>query len=460
MGFFNNFPYTNFHDLNLDWILKTVKENAQQVDQIPNIVEEELEKQISKADLESLFEQFLQQYSEYVYTPEMFGAIGDGIADDTEALNKCFAEAKNNRPVVSSYSKKYRVSSSVNIAGLQHVNMGFATIFSDPSYRGSIINYNSEGYSGTIRNITIGSAFASDCTGLKIEKSNHLEIENIFIMRCGTGIEVDTGYEVIIDKALIFCNDGTRGHNAIHTLGFDSSYCHIYAVNYSTMFNMDGGNNRVNDSHCWVTSRSGYGGNAVFARINSDYNIFSRCTADTFDTGFLMVGRRPLFINDLLVYQDTNGGGTIFNGNFYDTVVCGIYGYGRNNNKIGEFTGRISGMYLNGWTDSASTFYRKHTIQFNENYTVRESSFASDGNLCTLMFNVSNVPAGDNVIGKVPAGCEPGYIVPLTVSDGEDYFGNGGFVLGYIGTNGEIHINSTGTQKSHFSGATYFRSPT
>ena len=26
MGFFNNFPYTNFHELNSDWILKVVKE--------------------------------------------------------------------------------------------------------------------------------------------------------------------------------------------------------------------------------------------------------------------------------------------------------------------------------------------------------------------------------------------------------------------------------------------------
>lgn len=26
MGFFNNFPYTNFHDLNLNWILDKVNE--------------------------------------------------------------------------------------------------------------------------------------------------------------------------------------------------------------------------------------------------------------------------------------------------------------------------------------------------------------------------------------------------------------------------------------------------
>lgn len=31
MGLFEHFPYTNFHDLNLDWILKTVKDLYHQV---------------------------------------------------------------------------------------------------------------------------------------------------------------------------------------------------------------------------------------------------------------------------------------------------------------------------------------------------------------------------------------------------------------------------------------------
>ena len=28
MGLFDQFPYTNFHELNLDWILKALKENG------------------------------------------------------------------------------------------------------------------------------------------------------------------------------------------------------------------------------------------------------------------------------------------------------------------------------------------------------------------------------------------------------------------------------------------------
>ena len=39
MGFFDNFPYTNFHNLNLDWILKTARENNNAVEQLTVTVE-------------------------------------------------------------------------------------------------------------------------------------------------------------------------------------------------------------------------------------------------------------------------------------------------------------------------------------------------------------------------------------------------------------------------------------
>lgn len=34
MGVFNNFPYTNIHELNLDWILKKIKEFDETLDSI------------------------------------------------------------------------------------------------------------------------------------------------------------------------------------------------------------------------------------------------------------------------------------------------------------------------------------------------------------------------------------------------------------------------------------------
>lgn len=35
MGFFNQFPYTNFHELNLDWILSKIKELTKRVEDVP-----------------------------------------------------------------------------------------------------------------------------------------------------------------------------------------------------------------------------------------------------------------------------------------------------------------------------------------------------------------------------------------------------------------------------------------
>ena len=35
MGFFNQFPYTNFHELNLNWVISKIKELAQRVEDVP-----------------------------------------------------------------------------------------------------------------------------------------------------------------------------------------------------------------------------------------------------------------------------------------------------------------------------------------------------------------------------------------------------------------------------------------
>ena len=68
MGLYEHFPYTNFHDLNLDWLLQRIKE---------------LESSQGGGTLQK----------EYV-TPEMFGGVGDGITDDTDALRQCFMSGK------------------------------------------------------------------------------------------------------------------------------------------------------------------------------------------------------------------------------------------------------------------------------------------------------------------------------------------------------------------------------
>lgn len=102
MGIFREFPYSNFHDMNLDWLLRMMRDlELEWKDFEVNWSEEVQEKvyqwlnehpeatttvqdhSISEIKLtDELAEKTIKDY----YTPQMFGAVGDGVADDTEAF--------------------------------------------------------------------------------------------------------------------------------------------------------------------------------------------------------------------------------------------------------------------------------------------------------------------------------------------------------------------------------------
>lgn len=56
MGLFEHFPYTNFHDLNLDWILRTVEELYQRVSEQTDWIEEH---QKEYEELKALYDQIV-----------------------------------------------------------------------------------------------------------------------------------------------------------------------------------------------------------------------------------------------------------------------------------------------------------------------------------------------------------------------------------------------------------------
>ena len=111
MGIFRQFPYTNFHELNLDWIINTVKDLAAKwddftanwgekvadevdkwLDDHPEATTTVLDHSISEIKLtEELAAKTIKDY----YTPQMFGAVGDGVTDDTDA----FVELSGYKPV-------------------------------------------------------------------------------------------------------------------------------------------------------------------------------------------------------------------------------------------------------------------------------------------------------------------------------------------------------------------------
>jgi len=58
MAVFDSFPYTNFHDLNLDWVISKVKEYVEKYDDLEDFVNKTVEEQ------NALIEQALREISE------------------------------------------------------------------------------------------------------------------------------------------------------------------------------------------------------------------------------------------------------------------------------------------------------------------------------------------------------------------------------------------------------------
>lgn len=118
MGIFRQFPYTNFHDLNLDWILGRVKELWKGVGDIEEKVDnfiadteptirDEVDKWLdehpeatttvqdhSLTEIKFTDELANKTIKDYV-TPQMFGAKGDGVNDDTNAFKSAINSGKS-----------------------------------------------------------------------------------------------------------------------------------------------------------------------------------------------------------------------------------------------------------------------------------------------------------------------------------------------------------------------------
>lgn len=82
MGLFNQFPFTNFHEMNLDWIINTITEIKSEVENIP----EELNKYLESDEFQTKLQRWVNKYLTESGSPvplKLFGAKGDGNTDDS-----------------------------------------------------------------------------------------------------------------------------------------------------------------------------------------------------------------------------------------------------------------------------------------------------------------------------------------------------------------------------------------
>ena len=86
MGIFEHFPYTNFHELNLDWVIDFIRSGKLDIESTQKIVEELVKNQpdeIKKAvndELQGMVARGeFNEISEKYITPQVNGLVKSGI---------------------------------------------------------------------------------------------------------------------------------------------------------------------------------------------------------------------------------------------------------------------------------------------------------------------------------------------------------------------------------------------
>ena len=132
MGLFEHFPYTNFHDLNLDWLVEAMKKLGEEVENYDAHIEESVDEWLAAhpeyvttvVDGSLTLPKFAESLkmltvNDYV-TPEMFGAVGDGVADDTAAVQSAINDSMKTVVLIGTYriTAKLDAASNKRLYGL------------------------------------------------------------------------------------------------------------------------------------------------------------------------------------------------------------------------------------------------------------------------------------------------------------------------------------------------------
>ena len=245
----------------------------------------------------------------YFITPEMFGAKGDGVTDDTIPLENMIEYAKNtkNTRIVSEKKKVYCTIRPLNIGAFQYFDFGNATIKAI-AYMDYVIKIDtSNNRGGIVRGIII------DCNnlanqGIYIQYSRLFHIKEIQIYRFNSyGIYLKQGNviarDIYIDKDITPMTT-IKNATGIYTNGTDSKFysisikdCHIGIYN-------DNGINYYTNVHSWLIDTTIIKDSICFFIQGSA--ILSNCYTDTYYIAIKNDNTQLLTINGLHAYLNPN----------------------------------------------------------------------------------------------------------------------------------------------------------
>ena len=212
MGLWEQFPYPDYHNLNLDWILQKIKEFGVTIDGLDEYIEQKIKEGLDALGLEQIVIDILSKYAYAinVKTPPngLLPALGNGTTNDYATIQGCidYASSIGGGVVFFPYGKyltnSLSMRSNVSILGFDQYSTELILSggANKPLLSGTIDNV-------SISGLTLNAKQSSQVNNIDAIEllGHHINIENVIAEDCYTSINIEKNGTSIVIKNVI-CN--------------------------------------------------------------------------------------------------------------------------------------------------------------------------------------------------------------------------------------------------------------
>ena len=320
MAYNYEYPYTDPNRYNADWLINLVKMLKNEVSQLNDTVKNFLENLDIDKELEEIINKKLEDGSLYDFfrnilffvTPQMFGAKGDGIHDDTDAFRLAIESLQNGGMLYIPDGTYVISKTGITITNTMSM-IGASTQNTIIKSYNTTANIVIDADNVTLKNITLDGNNVLDSTAVSIYKKKNCVIDSLNIMNInGIGIGLSNAYKCIVRNCSII---GLRGLWPAYWCAYDDDFdgehgWHIYDNVYAYNIGLDGiicnddYVNILNSKFVLCGTLTPTGGALGACGIYTDVNIYK------------------LYINNCICSENSESGIAITRGNFIRISNC------------------------------------------------------------------------------------------------------------------------------------------